>query len=374
MRRLLLSSSVALATLILTGCANNDMAISLYELKKEEIKLSSNIGELKKGVLVFENGEKLLDEDGDIISSFTINNELFYIVKSYIKDDSHFKIKNKENEIISEIKANKIIFFRDDNKFILGVQLEKNRNKNIFDNIYDFNGRELKLIGKNLDFSNGIYEDDDGETYADRHVDISGIYMIEHLYQYIGNYKVLYKTNITNILTSKKVEFSKVKPNYEASKKPVILGIRNDIVFYAYPSGSFFSLSLPKKIIEAYDINNDKKYTLFSDTDSDGISKKIQLLKHNNDVVLKIFDNPEIKSEIIFDTYDVDNNSKYINEPAKMIHLNSLKEIDGISSSFSIIPVYTTLNNISGSNVKRTFLTFPSLYLMETRINQEPLF
>ncbi|MFX4210645.1 hypothetical protein ACOL28_10700, partial [Aliarcobacter butzleri] len=141
------------------------------------------------------------------------------------------------------------------------------------------------------------------------------------------------------------------------------------IIIYTYSTGSLFTLSLPIIIIEAYDMKMNKAYTIYSDNDS----KKIQFLNSGNDVVLKIFDNTKIQSEVFYQNYVEDFKTKYMNESAKTIHLNSLKEIKNISDSFKVIPLKTYFKNISGNTVNQMLITFQGSYLMNIS-STEPLF
>ena len=349
----LLSSGVALAALLFTGCAKNSTPISLYQAPKDDIVLNIKQDEVKKGTLILQNGDKIFDNEGDIVTSFKVNNKLYYIVQSLIKGESHFKVKNSSKDIVEEFKANKITWFNDDNKFVLAVKLERNKTDDIYDNIYEFDGNKFNLINKNLDLTNGYFIDDDKLTY-NRIVSRSGMYYIESLFEQFGNLTFLSKQYVTNISTDKKIDFKKIKTNYEiGNNKPIILGIRNDIIIYTYSTGSLFTLSLPIIIIEAYDMKMNKAYTIYSDNDS----KKIQFLNSGNDVVLKIFDNTKIQSEVFYQNYVEDFKTKYMNESAKTIHLNSLKEI----------------KNISGNTVNQMLITFQGSYLMNIS-STEPLF
>ena len=72
----LLSSGVALATLLFTGCAKNSTPISLYQAPKDDIVLNIKQDEVKKGTLILQNGDKIFDNEGDIVTSFKVNNKL----------------------------------------------------------------------------------------------------------------------------------------------------------------------------------------------------------------------------------------------------------------------------------------------------------
>ncbi len=320
-----------------SGCVGGSTPVNLYQPVKEEITLNnSQLGAVDKGAIILKNGSKIYDPEGDILASFDINNELFYILT--IKDKNLYKIKNSSQKVIQEFKANGLNWFMEDNKFVLCVSLKGNEEFGLYDNVYEFNGKEFNIINKNLDLSGGAFRTGNGSTLY-KSVNKSGMYYIESWFTQ-GNY--LEKQVITNIVTGKSVLMSDLRKraNYEAATPPVVIGVRNEIIYYTYSTGLFSS---NQNFIEAYDLKTNKAYTLAVDTafSDNNTKKKVQILKSGNQVVLKIFDNPNLKKETALFVHTRNLETKYNNEPAKIISLNTLTEVKNIASDFYPIPLFS---------------------------------
>ena len=356
MKKTLLSVAVAgVLGLGFTGCAGGSSGpINLTPLAKEEITLNNpQLGLADNGAIILKDGKKLFDSEGDIVTTFDMNGKLYYVIKSLVKDETQFKVKDSNKKLIDEFKANGITWFKDTNRFILATKLEKNNTYSIYDNVYEFDGAKFNLINKNLDLSNKImrYKNEN----LSKTVNISGIYQVDSLftnYRDMPNY--IKEQIVTNVVTGKKLSMSELKTNYPKNDiTPSVLGIRNDIIYYAYKNSQGFFNN--KTIIEAYDIKANKSYTIYSDFTE---SKKIQFLESGNEVVLKIFDNPKLNYESHMHIHTADVETKYTNEPAKIISLNTLKEVKSLSSDFSVIPLYTGFSNLAGGYTKSTYVTF----------------
>lgn len=348
-----------------TGCVTSTPPLSLTPLVKEEIVLSSNTGKISKGALILKDGSKIFDSEGDILTSFVINNETFYILRVLVKNEAHFKIKNSSQIVIEEFKANAISWFVDDNKFILLTKLERNEG-NIYDNVYNFDGKTFKLINKNLDLSGkqGYYK-----TFSNPMgnynigVSKSGIYGIETLY---GADRKIIAQRFSNMIKEETFELDKLKKEYKMDAR--ILGIRNDIVYVIYSTAIFGG----QNVLEAYDIVNKKSYVLSTDND------KIQFLQSGNEVVLKVFNNKDLKFEGKLHSHLAREDVKtiYNNEPARIISLNTLKEVKSLSGDFQVIPIYSGFTNMAGTFTPKTDITFStsSLYHNMYIRNMNPLF
>lgn len=334
-----------------SGCVGGSTPVNLYQPVKEEITLNnSQSGQVLNGAIILKNGSKIYDQEGDILTSFDINNELFYILT--IKDKNLYKIKNSSQKVIQEFKANGLNWFTEDNKFVLCVSLKGNQEFGLYDNVYEFNGKEFNIINKNLDLSSGAYTTGNGSTLY-KNVDKSGMYYIE---SWFTNSNYLEKQIVTNIVTGKNVLMKTLRTNYEAGISPVVIGIRNDIIYYTYSTGLFSS---NENFIEAYDLKTNKAYTLTVDStfSAEGSKKKLQILKSGNQIALRIFDNPNLKTETALFRHTKNLETKYNNEPAKIISLNTLKEVKSISSDFYPVPLFSGYENIVGSNVDTTQIT-----------------
>ena len=277
MKKTLLSVAVAgVLGLGITGCVGGSSGpINLTPLAKEEITLNNpQLGLADNGAIILKDGKKIFDSEGDIVTTFDMNGKLYYVIKSLVKDETQFKVKDSNKKLIDEFKANGITWFKDTNRFILATKLEKNNTYSIYDNVYEFDGAKFNLINKNLDLSNKImrYKNEN----LSKTVNISGIYQVDSLftnYRDMPNY--IKEQIVTNVVTGKKLSMSELKTNYPKNDiTPSVLGIRNDIIYYAYKNSQGFFNN--KTIIEAYDIKANKSYTIYSDFTE---SKKIQFFE-----------------------------------------------------------------------------------------------
>ena len=365
MKKTLLSVAVAgVLGLGFTGCVGGSSGpINLTPLAKEEITLNNpQLGLADNGAIILKDGKKIFDSEGDIVTTFDMNGKLYYVVKSLVKDETQFKVKDSNKKLIDEFKANGITWFKDNNRFILATKLEKNNTYSIYDNVYEFDGAKFNLINKNLDLSNKTirYKNQN----LNKAVSISGIYQVDSLYVYhkdLANY--VEEQIVTNIATGKKLNMSELKINYPKNDRtPLVIGIRNDIVYYTYQTGGVLGFGNKDYIIEAYDIKANKTYALYSQ-ELWGEGKRIQFLQAGNEVVLKIFDNPKLGSESNLHNHTETVKTKHTNEPAKIISLNTLKEVKSLSSDFSVIPLYSGSDNLAGTYTKETLITFGGISL-----------
>ena len=365
MKKTLLSVAVAgVLGLGFTGCVGGSSGpINLTPLAKEEITLNNpQLGLADNGAIILKDGKKIFDSEGDIVTTFDMNGKLYYVVKSLVKDETQFKVKDSNKKLIDEFKANGITWFKDNNRFILATKLEKNNTYSIYDNVYEFDGEKFNLINKNLDLSNKTirYKNQN----LNKAVSISGIYQVDSLYVYhkdLANY--VEEQIVTNIATGKKLNMSELKINYPKNDRtPLVIGIRNDIVYYTYQTGGVLGFGNKDYIIEAYDIKANKTYALYSQ-ELWGEGKRIQFLQAGNEVVLKIFDNPKLGSESNLHNHTETVKTKHTNEPAKIISLNTLKEVKSLSSDFSVIPLYSGSDNLAGTYTKETLITFGGISL-----------
>lgn len=331
----------------LSGCLSEPQPVNLYQPIKEEVTLKNNqLGQVYNGAVILKNGSKIFDQEGDIIASFDKDNELFYILN--IKDKAIYKVKNSSQVLIKEFKANAFNLFTDNNKVVLCISLKGNNEFGLYDNIYEFDGKEFKIINKNIDLSGSVYTSGGNTLY--KTVTKSGLYYIETWYTVDNHLK---KQIVTNILTGFSLDISTIKTNYKLGYPRRILGIRNNIIYYIYNS---VTIPTDQYFIEAYDLNTNQTHTLYSDINK--VEKKLQFVRSGNEVALKIFNNPELKTESVIYKHTQQLESKYNNEPAKIIALNTLKEANNISNDFTPIPLFSGYENITGANISTTAITF----------------
>ena len=169
----------------------------------------------------------------------------------------------------------------------------------------------------------------------------------------------LNKQIITNVITGKTINSNDLKTNYNADLYPNVVGIINGKIYYTYQQGVFST----ENILEVLDTKTGKVSTLLNGG-TFGTKIKFQLLKSGNQIVLKIFDNKKLHKESIIwglvkgKPTAKNFNSKYANEPAKYISLNTLKEINGISGNFEPIVLYSRFTNAGNGQTQKAYITF----------------
>lgn len=317
---------LSLTTLLLSGCiSTSEVKVPAYNFQKSNVimKAENNIL-VSNGILTLQNGERIIDSEGDIVDYFLINNNLFYITNS---KNQEFIIKNKQNKIIERIIANNIKLFKDNNEVFIATK--ENLRSNVYENIYSFNGVKLQIINKNLNLSNGYIND---KYFVNR-------------YHYIELNLATFDILITDIRNNSLVNLN---AKYNPGAKVFPIGIVNDNIYYVYGTSNFIS----KNVLEVFNTKTNTTSTLFIGNDN-----KFQLFKNNENVILKIFDNKDVKREVTLAKHLSNPKSQYEQIPAKCILLNTLKEIDGISN-YQLYPILSTYKNAGGADVPETIITF----------------
>lgn len=358
MQKSLISIAIAGAVAVgFTGCGGGGQPskpISVYKPLKEEVTITNTSSYIDNGSLVLSNGTKIYDEEGDIKTSFNLGDNEYYLLAVQGKDI--FKVKDINKKTLKEFNASALSWFIDNNNVVIAESLSDNKKLGVYDNVYQFDGSDFKLINKNLNLSNGTYTKNN--STLTKKVSKSGMYYIETWYSK-GGY--LENQTITNVITGKKIAQTEIKTNNEASIYPMVIGIVEDKVYYTYQSGMLSA----EYFIEVLDMKTNQVHTLVGDKlfDSNDLKTKMQILKSGNQVVLKIFNDPKLKLESKLFKHTANVESEYTNEPAKYISLNSLKEVNGVSSDFKIVPLMSNYTNASGHKVNETYVTFSTTAL-----------
>jgi len=338
--------------LLLSGCNSTGLNIPGISnsnkpkttIKTLNMKTTSKIVEAKKiftldnGGVILPDGVKVLDEEGDIINVYTINNNNFYVVKT----NSSFKIKNlKTKELLKEFKKCTLHSFQNKNKVLFAVKY--NKNTSIYENIYLFNGKTFSLVNKNLNIPNGSRS--------------SGAYALKTYYSKVKGSSWGYSFRGYELTNIEKGHNFNIMPLYpemvifgtKASDKKFILGTINDNIFYLYRTVN------EDYAIELYNDNTKVQKTILL------TNKKLQFLKYNNQIVMKIFNNPKLKNERDIGSSAINITSKYTNEPATYISLNSLEIVKGVSKDFKTIIVNgnyaTTLETLITYDLEKLYYT-----------------
>jgi len=332
-----------------SGCKEIDLSVPGLQAKKPPVQKPVEITKLKilphgieaqkspivkNGAIIMPNNERILDENGDIIQVYHANQEYFYLLQTR----KTFKLKNlATKKVIKEFeKPVDIQSFQDTDGFLLAIKW--NLQSNVYDNIYSFDGKNLKLINKNIviPFGSGVHG-----TYA-----LKGVY--KHIegslwaYQFQGYY-------IVNILSGKVVE---IKPQYSKlitmilfgthkSTFKNIIGIIDDNIFYTYKDTN------GKDVLEVYNGKTNSQKTILE------TNNRLQFLKYGNQVVVKIFNDKNLKAEHVLGNTNI--KTRYANMPAKYISLNLLANVSGVSQDFEPIVLKGNYANTPESYITYNF-------------------
>lgn len=263
---------------------------------KDEV-LAADPYEVKNGFIVGINGEKIFDEEGDILYVFKAGNGWFYLLK--IPNNRIYKIKSlKDRSVVRTFRAALVNVFPQGDKAYIGVMFA-NYNVVIYDNIYLFDGSKFSLSNKNV------------KVYGRK------------------NDSVFYIT----IDSAIDIRTGKNYTTYDLGKKLGFLvryyiGSVEDKLVFVYSTGLFGN-----NVLGVYDATNDKFYDLFVKhgmTDD----RKIQFLKGGKKVVLKL---PR-------------NENRYV-------YINNMVYVKGIDPNFKPIVAVIPYQTVDSDYLKEYTLT-----------------
>lgn len=312
------------AAIIMSGCAssssnNTSPTVKIYQAPKSNIVLkTSSQFYLDNGSVIFKNGEKLFDQDGDILKGFYVNNQFFYTVLN--ENTKNWKIKNKQKKVIKEFTDSLIhVFSKSPTEAIIYESLPGNTTFSKYDNVYSFNGNSLNQIDKNVQLERGYYT--------------KGEYTIKKIFTR-NSKKTPDRYEVYNRYTKEKLNL----PTFYAASvyKMHVVGIAGDFLYYTNEEG----LLDRTHTLHAVNLKTGKDIVLLNGTlMSSENNKKLEFLKFKNDIVLKIYNSStkELKTN---------KQNTYIAE--KIIHLNTLNEIKGISPDFETIAIPAGFTNMGG--------------------------
>ena len=318
-------SVVGFVIFFIFGCAGGantpKVPISFYQPVKDSTILKPSSVRLEGSALILANGKRILDEQGDIFNYYEINGSVYYLLKEPSKKTFHVKDQNKK--IIKTFEAtDNIQSFKDINKVYLAVQLTGNPTMDFYDNLYEFDGKEFNLIHKDIKL----------DYFAK-----TGIFS---LHNRLPNTQEDFR--LKNVRDNKYISLMPKTKKYLSSKYPnaetYIIGAIGQKIFYIYKNVDSSTL------LEMLDTSSNIQEILLDET------AKFQILYSGNQIVLKIFENKNI-------SIDFNEDSKYINEPAKYISLNSLKEVN-IAEGFQTLKVRTSFDNLGGGKTPQIYIAF----------------
>ena len=317
----------------LSGCQSVDLSVPGFmedeqqPIQQEPIKIlkmktltnkieAKKIPFIENGAIVMPNNERVFDERGDIIKVLHANHQYFYILQT--RDT--FELKNLvSKKVIKKFDAPVgIQSFQDVDDIILAIKW--NEQSNIYDNVYSFNGKNLKLINKNIVIPFASTRD--------------GIYAMKGMYKAIEGSAwayTFYGYHIVNMFNGQIVKLESQYPEIVSvfllgkHKSPIkyTIGVIGDNIFYAYEGYN------GKSILEVYNGKTNSRQAILE------TNNKLQFLKYENQIVVKIFDDRNLETERELGSHNI--NTAYSNMSAKYISLNLLANVPSVSQEFKPI-------------------------------------
>jgi len=299
---------------VLTGCGGEGVKpVALYKPNKQNIVLQPKLKTyVENGYLVHEN-KKLFDENGDIVKVLKLGDETFYMLKY---KNSTFSLKDINQKVVKDFEATAFQINYTDNTVLISVRKDWNQNS-YYDTVYEFDGKEVNIVNKNIK-PGGIP---------------TGIY---NHYAYYNAEDIAKKKSLLNLKTNQTITLLYGKRCY--------VGAIDDKIFYIDSIGGH--LFDKHHVLKMYDPKTDKTLAIAQKDDH------VQFLKHNDQIVLKIFTGPEFSSQTrnhhgIPSNYEIPSNQTF-----RYIYLNTLEEVDGVAENFKPIvltrlPNYITTNSLT---------------------------
>ncbi|MEN8220482.1 MAG: hypothetical protein ABFS56_29860, partial [Pseudomonadota bacterium] len=276
---------------------------SLYQPVAGDIASGEKIRtELSNGVLTVD-GQRVLDEDGNINSVYAIDGKVYYFIskKSPSRESSiMFVLKRLDGQKIREFEGQAIWVTpsREDLPLIL---VKLSGSGNVYDNVYSFDGDKVSLVNKNVPVSgNSVissnfvftpkYRRSDNKTTTSLiKIDLP----IKQPKGYGGGL-VFKGTDIVDLKTGKAVSVQMKRAPYltlfgSKSSWLTVVGAAGDNIIFLYKdvNGDY--------VIEAQNVYTEENFTLVEGGTS------VQFLKGGGRVVLRVFRGSERESSSFID-------------------------------------------------------------------------
>jgi len=334
---------VVVATLIaisFTGCINNQprMEYNTYKASKKSVIATRDIIKVDGGRLQFKD-KNIMDEDGDIDMAFTIEGKVYYFTS---KEDTRlgtYILKDENKKEIKKFEGKLVKLLMDPSGFpIILVQKDSRKINQLYDNVYQFNGKDVILVNKNLQ---------------------------KHWNEfYMAGYQVTMRTHKEGGFSGSYFPIVSVVDNTEIRLKTL-----HPDTFLGKPEPEELSIltSSGENIIYIYtDFNGDSAIEAFNlkSKEANTLAKGdvyCQLLYSGNKKILRIFNNKNIHSESAIHGYIPI--SKYDNESSIYIDLGSLNEVSININDFKKYIMKSGFNNMAGGYTEQNYVTFSLLNL-----------
>jgi len=326
------STLAVLLVVSFSGCVGNQPRVDypIYTpTQKVEIK-HDDIIKVSKGRLEFK-GNSILDEDGDIDMAFNINGKLFYFVTNELSSLATYTLKDEQGKEIKKFEGQSIQLVKDENNLpIVMVQLTPIK---IYDNIYKFDGNEVKLVNKNFPM---------------RYHEI-----------YAAGHQIIPKISEDGSFISEYYSFESVTTN--ANKTLHVLHPHSFLGMQKVNSFRIIGSAGPNIIYTHNDQNDDLALEIYNvKTGEQKVllkgKNRIQILYSGDKFILRILSNPELSLESSIFQNDVV--SKYDNESSTFIDLATLNEVKINTNDFNKLVLESGYAGLGGGYIREWFLTF----------------
>jgi hypothetical protein len=291
LNKTIVSALIGMIIISFNGCGGVSVAVPVYVPAKKQIMLNNTEKAIvDNGALILNNGDKIFDENGEIIHAYTLKGKVFYLL---LQKNQTFALKDSDKKLIKNFEADRITTYNSNDDILFAIHKQFNP-LNIMDTVYKFDGRNLTIINKNVKaggFATGIYN---AFVLYSKENDFSG-------------YKIV---NITNN------KIIKMPSDFKH-----LVGAINDKIFYIDREG----FGGDDSILKMYNPTTQKSIALVQKAD------QIQLLKAGDQVVLRIFMDKNLKATT--------------NKFSRYISLNRLEEVSSISSDFKPIILHYRVEN-----------------------------
>lgn len=339
-----IAGSVLLFSLVLGGCAQQPkIEYNIYTPVKKSVINSNEIIKVNGGRLQFKD-KSIMDEDGDINMAFNIDGKLYYFTSkegaslgTYIlKDENSKEIKKFEGKLIRLLKA-------EDGYPLILVQKDGSKMNQMFDNVYRFDGKEVKLVNKNLQMYNNEF--------------------------YAAGHQVVPKVNKEGAFSNSYFPLVSVVNGSSKTIKALHPG-----AFFGTPNPENLTIitSSGENIVYVYgDINGDDAIEAFSlkTGEAKTLAKgKVvcQLLYSGDKRILRILSGQNVHAESSMLGVPV---SKYDNEPSTFIDLSSLDEVSINLNDYNKLILASGFQNLGGGYTRENYVTFGLWKLRQTGDN-----
>ena len=157
LNKIIVSVTIGMIIISLSGCGGSTVTVPVYTPAKKQITLKNpEKASVNNGALILNNGDKIVDENGAIIHTYTLHGKVFYLL---LQKNQTFVLKDSDKKLIKDFEADRISTYYSNNDIFIAVHgqyhpLDK------MDFVYKFDGKDLTIVNQNViasGFVTGVY-------------------------------------------------------------------------------------------------------------------------------------------------------------------------------------------------------------------------